>query len=60
MKRIFITIITLIGVYMCSMAQSAPKVIKLLPPTYDEGMTLMQALKNRQSSKGFTEKEISL
>lgn len=60
MKRILSFIVVLLGAVTLSFAQSAPKTIKLLPPTYDEGMTLMQALKNRKSSKGFTEKEISL
>lgn len=41
-------------------AQQAPKVIKLLEPSFDEGMTLMQALKERKSSSGFTQKEIPL
>jgi|SRR5574344_144055 nitroreductase len=41
-------------------AQSAQKVIKLMEPTYNKGLTLMEALKERKSSSGFTEKEISL
>ncbi len=60
MKRIFSTLAFIAFICTLSFAQGAPKTIKLLPPTYDEGMTLMQALKNRKSSKGFTEKEISL
>ena len=59
MKRF---IITLAASLLClsACAQKAPKVIRLLEPSYDEGMTLMQALKARKSSSGFTEKEIPL
>ena len=41
-------------------AQKAPKTIKLNEPSYNEGLTLMQALKERKSSSGFTDREISL
>ena len=63
MKRITLTLIVLVVALMCSMCamgQKAPKVIKLNTPTYTEGMGLMEALKNRKSSKGFTDKEIPL
>lgn len=45
---------------MCAMGQEAPKVIQLNTPTFTEGMGLMEALKNRKSSSGFTNKEIPL
>lgn len=38
----------------------APAKIKLNPPDLQNGKLLMQALKERKSSSGFTEKEISL
>lgn len=60
MKKIILFIAIALGTVGYLSAQSAPKVIKLLPPTYNEGKTLMQSLKERKSSKGFTEKEISL
>ncbi|MBE6287226.1 MAG: SagB/ThcOx family dehydrogenase [Mediterranea massiliensis] len=60
MKNKSILFIACLLLSTLSFAQQPPKVIKLLPPIYDEGMTLMQALKNRKSSKGFTEREISL
>ena len=41
-------------------AQKTPEIIKLNEPSYSEGLTLMQALKERKSSSGFTEKEIPL
>ena len=50
--------VSLLSLTAC--AQKAPKVIQLLEPSYDEGLTLMQALKERKSSSGFTEKEIPL
>ncbi len=59
MKKVFLTIIAA-TFCMVACAQQAPKSIKLLEPSYDEGMTLMQALKERKSSSGFTEKEIPL
>ena len=59
MKRSFITLAALL-LSLSACAQKAPKVIQLLEPTYDEGLTLMQALKERKSSSGFTEKEIPL
>lgn len=59
MKKVLLTIFSAILCF-AACAQKAPKSIKLLEPSYDEGMTLMQALKERQSSSGFTEKEIPL
>ena len=59
MKRSFITLAALL-LSLSACAQKAPKVIQLLEPSYDEGLTLMQALKERKSSSGFTEKEIPL
>ena len=56
-------ILSLAAVLLLSLsacAQKTPKVIHLLEPTYDEGLTLMQALKACKSSSGFTEKEIPL
>ncbi|MBP3331003.1 MAG: SagB/ThcOx family dehydrogenase [Tidjanibacter sp.] len=63
MKKIVLTLAALVLASMCTMCvmgQKAPKVIKLNTPTYTEGMGLMEALKNRKSSSGFTEKEIPL
>lgn len=59
MKRIAL-LIAFMALCLSASAQQAPKVIKLLEPSYDEGMTLMQALKERKSSSGFTDKEIPL
>lgn len=59
MKKVLLTIFAAILCF-AACAQKAPKSIKLLQPSYDEGMTLMQALKERKSSSGFTEKEIPL
>ena len=56
-------ILSLAAVLLLSLsacAQKTPKVIHLLEPTYDEGLTLMQALKARKSSSGFTEKETGI
>lgn len=44
----------------CALAQEAPASIKLNEPSFTEGLTLMQALKERKSSSGFTDREISL
>ena len=60
MKRLCLMFVALMAASVCVMGQSAPKEIKLSQPTYDEGMGLMEALKNRKSSSGFTEKEIPL
>lgn len=60
MKKLISTLAFMLITLTCVMGQEAPKVIKLNTPTFNEGMKLMEALKNRQSSKGFTEKEISL
>ena len=60
MKKIVLTLAAMLIALTGAMAQNAPEVIKLNKPNYDEGMTLLNALKNRKSSKGFTEKEISL
>ena len=56
------TIVSVFAAAFClvACAQQAPKSIKLMEPSFDEGMTLMQALKERKSSSGFTEKEIPL
>ena len=59
MKRI-LTLLAVSLVSLSACAQKAPKTIQLLEPSYDEGLTLMQALKERKSSSGFTEQEISL
>ncbi|MBQ9660572.1 MAG: SagB/ThcOx family dehydrogenase [Bacteroidales bacterium] len=59
MKRISILLaVVLISLTAC--AQKAPKVIRLLEPSYSEGLTLLQALKERKSSSGFTDREIPL
>ena len=59
MKRIFsLLAVALLSLAAC--AQKAPKTIQLLEPSYDEGLTLMQALKERKSSSGFTDREIPL
>lgn len=63
MKRILWRLTALVlalSCSMCAMGQQAPKVIKLNTPTFTEGMGLMEALKNRKSSSGFTNKEIPL
>ncbi|MCR4860163.1 MAG: SagB/ThcOx family dehydrogenase [Bacteroidales bacterium] len=57
-KLITLLAVALVGLTAC--AQKAPKTIQLLEPSYDEGLTLMQALKQRQSSSGFTDREIPL
>ena len=44
MKRIFSTLAFIAFICTLSFAQGAPKTIKLLPPTYDEGMTLKHAI----------------
>jgi len=59
MKKALVSIIAA-AFCLTACAQHAPKSIKLLEPSFDEGMTLMQALKERKSSSGFTEKEIPL
>lgn len=59
MKKVLLTILAA-ALCFAACAQKAPKSIKLLEPSFDEGMTLMQALKERKSSSGFTEKEIPL
>ena len=59
MKRIS----TLVAVALLSLtacAQKAPKTITLLEPSYEEGLTLMQALRERKSSSGFTDRDIPL
>ena len=58
MKRIFSTLAFIAFICTFSFAQGAPKIIKLLPPTYDEGMTLMQAQsrtpkRERREKSGF-------
>ena len=59
MKRIY-TLLAVALVSLSACAQKVPKTIQLLEPNYDEGLTLMQALKERKSSSGFTDKEIPL
>ncbi|MCR5276497.1 MAG: SagB/ThcOx family dehydrogenase [Bacteroidales bacterium] len=59
MKKL-LTLAAVLVISLTACAQKAPKVIRLLEPSYNEGLTLMQALKERKSSQGFTEKEISL
>ena len=60
MKR-FLTIVA-VAAFACfsAFAQKAPETIKLNTPSYNDGLTLMQALKERKSSSGFTDKEIPL
>lgn len=60
MRQILTLFIAISLTCASALAQNAPKVIKLNAPKYDEGMTLMQALNNRKSSSGFTQKEIPL
>lgn len=60
MKRFLIVATALVAACFVSCAQKTPAVIKLNEPTYNEGLTLMQALKERKSSSGFTEQEIGL
>lgn len=60
MKKVLSILFAAFVLSLTACAQQTPKVIKLLPPSYSEGATLMQALKDRKSSSGFTEKEISL
>jgi SagB-type dehydrogenase family enzyme len=59
MKR-FSTFLALAMISLTACAQKAPKTIQLLEPTYNEGLTLMQALKARKSSSGFTDRDIPL
>ena len=59
MKRIT-TLLAVALLSLAACAQKAPKTIQLLEPSYDEGLTLMQALKERKSSSGFTDREIPL
>ena len=59
MKTTFISLaLALLSITAC--AQKAPKTIKLLEPTFDKGLTLMEALKERKSSSGFTDRPIPL
>lgn len=60
MKRFLIAATALVAACFTSCAQKTPAVIKLNEPSYNEGLTLMQALKERKSSSGFTEQEIGL
>lgn len=60
MKRFLIVATALVAACFTSSAQKTPAVIKLNEPSYNEGLTLMQALKERKSSSGFTEQEIGL
>ncbi len=59
-KRLLCAMAAAVALCFAACAQTAPKVIKLMEPSFDEGLTLMQALKERRSSSGFTEKEIPL
>ncbi|MCR4825210.1 MAG: SagB/ThcOx family dehydrogenase [Bacteroidales bacterium] len=59
MKKLM-TILAVALVSLTACAQKAPKTIQLLEPSYDEGLTLLQALKERKSSSGFTDREIPL
>ena len=52
MKKVLLTIFAAVLCF-AACAQKAPKSIKLLEPSFDEGMTLMQALKERNSSGPF-------
>ena len=59
MKTTFISLaLALLSITAC--AQKATKTIKLLEPTFDKGLTLMEALKERKSSSGFTDRPIPL
>lgn len=58
--KLLCAIAAAVTICLTACAQTAPKVIKLMEPSYNEGLTLMQALKERKSSSGFTEKEIPL
>lgn len=62
MKRTVISILFMLALAsgFCALAQEAPASIKLNEPSFTEGLTLMQALKERKSSSGFTDREISL
>lgn len=60
LKRLLCAVTAAAALCFAACAQTAPKVIKLMEPSFDEGLTLMQALKERKSSSGFTEKEIPL
>lgn len=60
MRWMLTALVLALSCSMCAMGQQAPKVIKLDTPTFTEGMGLMEALKNRKSSSGFTNKEIPL
>ena len=58
--KLLCAIAAAVTICLTACAQTAPKVIKLMEPSYNEGLTLMQTLKERKSSSGFTEKEIPL
>jgi hypothetical protein len=58
MKKLSILLLFL--VMLAAASAQAPVVIKLNEPDLQSGKLLMQALKERQSSAGFTDKEIPL
>jgi len=60
MKRILTISAIMVLVCISASAQKAPETIKLNAPSFNEGLTLMQALKERKSSSGFTAKEIPI
>ena len=55
-----LVIILLVGQGVGAVQQTKPKQIKLSPPNTVGGKPLMQALKNRQSTKTFTSQNLSL
>lgn len=59
-KFMLLAVLAVMATGLSAKAQNAPSEIKLNEPTYNEGLTLMQALKERKSSMGFTDKEIAL
>ncbi len=58
MKKL--SVILLLSVVLVGARAQAPAVIKLNTPDLQSGKLLMQALKERQSSAGFTDKEIPI
>ncbi len=55
-KFLFILVMALFNV---AMTAQEPVVVKLPEPQLDKGMPLMQALKNRQSTRTYAERELS-
>lgn len=59
MKRI-ISLLLLIGIITTTVVPSAAQDIQLLPPKFEKGSTLLNALQNRRTSRSFTDEELSL